>query len=189
MPTRRAMLASIAVLPSLGVAGQLSVTTGDPEWTRLIVEWRTARADMEAKAIPYNVAEMRYQAARPAAPDAPEVPKLWNSDGTANAEALQSAVKGAYRAKYAAYQERCSAHRTQCDALYQRLVSPAETEWSNAVDRSGDAARRVLAYPIRTAQQLVEKLDVLTTEFEDFGGDPDDRPAIIADVRRLAGMT
>jgi hypothetical protein len=186
-PTRRAMIGAIAALPAIGIAGQVHATPGtDPVWAALVADYQKARQHMKHVGKAFDAAERRLAALSPDKPLPPKAPALFNPDGTHNSDALQSILRGSYKADYDAHEQACEAWNAECARIRAEVLGEPEKEWEAAVDATGTAAKRVLAHPVSTIEQLADKLSILTTEYEDFGQQDGEMAAIIADVQRLA---
>jgi hypothetical protein len=186
-PTRRAMIGAIAALPAIGMAGQVHATPGtDSVWAALVADYQKARQHMKHVGKAFDAAERRLAALRPDKPLPPKAPALFNPDGTHNSDALQRILRGSYKADYNSYEQACEAWTAECARIRADVLDKLEKEWEAAVDATGTAAKRVLAYPVTSVEQLADKLAILTKEYHDFGSQEGEMAAVIADVDRLA---
>jgi hypothetical protein len=184
---RRTLIAGLAALPAIGIAGQLRAAESDPKWNALIAEYRGAKNEEQRLGKIFNAAENKLATMRPTMPERPRAPSLFNLDGTHKPEVLHSILRGGFKAEDVAYERAREQWHAECDRLHSLILADAERHFETAVDQCTATARCILRHPVRTIGQLAEKLEILTMEFGDFGTQAGEVNPIIADVRRLAG--
>ncbi|WP_267386150.1 hypothetical protein [Sphingomonas sp. GC_Shp_3] len=104
------------------------------------------------------------------------------------AEIKASADAPKHVAAWACYERDHAAWKIEWDALRREIEGPAEDHASEALDAYCEAFDAVVAYAVRTPQQLCEKIEIIASDYAGFEVPLERLAAILADVRRLSKL-
>lgn len=183
-PTRRALLAGIAIAPATIALGASAAMTAAPSttrgWNEIVAAYRAARQEQERAGTVYDAAENAWHrelATVPARPMAPTAPKVSEDMTLRQIKALPLS------SDWGEYERAVTDWNAARGAVQQRHLDGPEVEWKAAVDRVVAATDALAGYPAPTLAALGDKVEILLKEHDDIPRDAMEH--IAADIARL----
>lgn len=195
LPTRRNLLAAVAVMPIAACPSPASAASviplkilveAEPVWDRVYSAFQAADAEQRALYSVFAAREAEWDAGE--ADRDPEPQQIASPDFDASLpmnDALAAAVGPEWVSRWETRDAERKAWQQRDDAAYATFIGDTETRWEAANAACDEALRTLIEYPVGSLSALAEKATVITARFGDMI-DGDDAQVLIADIRRLA---
>jgi len=178
--THQATLGATAVGAARGV---------DPEWARLVADYRQKYAAWSEAANQEDAADEAFHAACASLPAEPQAPPFWEGDiSHMTTDQLRATRESqAYKAARARYERERETWKAQREALRAEMVGAAKAHHDGAYAAYDSALRALAMYRTSSAADLAEKIETLAADYKHCQFPHEYLAEFIADARQLAG--
>jgi hypothetical protein len=188
-PSRRAFIGAASLtIPVAAMAALPNVSNPRREWDRLVAEFHRVDAVYDVALNELNVAETHYFAGLKSLGVRPKTPNVEYPRPIHDMTIGELQNYAAPAEELEGYDAALAHWRANSNGLELRTKRAAEDRWHDAIDKRGDAAKALFAYPAPDCAALLLKLDLAEREYHGAGSDLDGLIArhIFADMRRFA---